>query len=698
MPLHPDFEKVYKKFKSKYGNEKGKDLFYAWVNKHKYDDTKSMSSQKKQKKENLLDISFKEDGGELYSYGYIATTHIDEEGDMIIKETLDKWAEEINNHSIKVNNVSLHHIRDSEIPAKGIKAEVRKMDDDEYGLWVENHHNKAHPEFEKTKYEMENGFLSAYSIEFLCSDKKLDDDDIRILTPDNSELYGWCLASRPVNSNAIIEGVVMKEHPNVKLVDLRLKEENMMAENVEVKEQPPAVVEQPQATVEVKEEVKVDIAPEVKEETKVQVETKEEPKAELKEEQIVKKIIDSKEFKEAIKNIEVKSEVRITKEEIRMKPEVKEYLDAVQAPEKYSVGEQFKRAGRLVTKEMILKGTSVPAELKEFKFAITDNKLEYKGLGISTNQNTDTDYLLSAAELADVFDPVIYNALNQVAITWNLLAKDDFSGKGNNQCQFTLKIAANTTASAYTGNAVTTGNVTRLKYMTKFKKYQVGVAVDGDMIAAARGGPVGDVFAQEVADSAEDLLSVINAALFAEVGAETAAGVIGFEYITDSAGNTTLYSLTRSTTNKLAPDSASDTYINGNSASVSLANLRKAIRQPLIEGAMLKNLVFITHPIQNDKIKALFDDIQRIPPVSGRLGFEGMLSIDGVPVFVDKDCNSDDIWLVDLETHRVAVWVPPTLEMLGKRSDSMEGFIKTYFAVYNRAPRRMVQIYGNATS
>jgi hypothetical protein len=76
------------------------------------------------------------------------------------------------------------------------------------------------------------------------------------------------------------------------------------------------------------------------------------------------------------------------------------------------------------------------------------------------------------------------------------------------------------------------------------------------MIAAARGGPIGDVFAKEVEDSTVDLMSVMNQALFTSVGAESAAGVIGFNYIADSATNTTLYNMTRSAANKLAPTEA----------------------------------------------------------------------------------------------------------------------------------------------
>jgi hypothetical protein len=219
------------------------------------------------------------------------------------------------------------------------------------------------------------------------------------------------------------------------------------------------------------------------------------------------------------------------------------------------------------------------------------------------------------------------------------------------------------------------------------------------MIAAAQGGPLGDIFANEVQDASNDLMAVMNAALFAEVGLETATAPIGFEYIADSAGNTVLYNVTRSSANKLAPTSAGDTYINMSSAVVSMTNLRAQIRQARLEGANKNNLVFFTNHVQGDMLRSKMDPARRLnSPQETRFGFETDLFIDGVPVFEDKDCNTDDWWCVDLETHRIAIWVPPTLEMLGKLADSSDGFIKTYYSVYNRAPRRLSQLYGCATS
>ena len=238
-----------------------------------------------------------------------------------------------------------------------------------------------------------------------------------------------------------------------------------------------------------------------------------------------------------------------------------------------------------------------------------------------------------------------------------------------------------------------------MKYQTKFKKLQVGVSVDGDMIASARGGPVGDVFAQEVLDSTMDMMAVLNAALYADVGEETESAIIGFEHISNSGTNTTLYNLTRSAANKLTPDSAGDTYINQASTIISMTNLRAAINQAITEGANKKKIVFFTSPTQGNMLRGKFDDSRRLlQPTDTSFGFTTDLFVDGVPVFEDKDCNTDDWWLVDLETHRVAIWVPPTIEKLGKSADSEEAFVKMYLATYNRAPRRLVQIYGCATS
>lgn len=791
MPLNDDFQKILNSFTKRYGSEKGKTLFYSWVNKHDLDETKPMPSHisvpsEKEMKENrfscIRGIEVKAKGDDSFVIeGIIATTHIDSVNDRLTKDVLEKWAKEINEGNPRTNKVSYHHDRnDPKVVGIGMKgsAKVISLPDGHYGLYVKSEINKTHDLYDDIVYEVEHKMIDSHSIEFAASEnpifEQIKGTQVRILD-ENTDLYGWTLASRPINEHAVLLKEVMgmmdgnqhmmtedemkkkkkmmdmeKEKPKLgsgerfeALVQKVLGRKNPRTGKPYTREEAEKIAasagrekygkkkfqklaasgKEGILTVMAEEVDMVDIMDisdaelnqfmEGNTMTEAQtVSAKEEPvtSSQIDMKEVVGKVLNSVEFKEALNNVKIENKVLINKEAGNVPVELKEYKHILSHKEKYSVDEQFLRAGKLadkiglVNKFLIQKESGKSAEARkgalEFKnFMTNGRRLEFKNLGIDTNDNTDTDYLLSAAELADVFDPVVYNALNEKTVFWSILAKDDYSQKGNNQVQFTLKTAANTTAAFYSGNSVTTGNTTRQKFMTRFKKAQVGVAVDGDMIASARGGPIGDIFAQEVRDATETLLSVMNVQLFAATGAETADVPIGMSYITDSATNTTLYNVTRSAANRLSPDAAGDTYINGSSANVTLAQLRQAIRQCVTDGSRKEDLIFVCDPIQEDKIKLLFDDLARYNgPKETRFGFETQLFVDGVPVFVDKDCGNGSVYCVDMSAHRVAIWIPPTLEMLGKRSDSEEGFIKTYYAVYNRAPRRLVEIYSLATT
>lgn len=738
MPLHSDFQKIKNRFVKQFGEEKGKESFFAWLNKKGLDETKPFpkGKEKKEKSCSIRGLEVKEDGGTYHVEGLVATDHIDEYDktpgidmpDYAPVETLESWAEQINTkESARVMGV--HHSEGRTFNAEyfgvadveNTPAKVVQLSDGHNGLYVDTMLLKDDPKTPEIISRFESQDLNSFSITYDVGRDGFDFDIVedrlvRVLAP-NSVLFGYTAANNPVNPMAVETGHGFKEFKElIPHNQLNLKEVKKMEKNVkEVKEE---VAEEAAKSEENK---PVEAAPAVAPAAESEAGSDEPSEGEVAEMKEFRKFQANKkmlEKKEALENkaeliagkiaakMEVKEKVLkdgnapVNSAEVSL--EMKEFMEARDNSKHLEIKQQFTRAGALCESIGLDYAQAVTpmAEAREYKsFGIVGRNLEYKGLGITTNQNTDTDYLQSSAELQDVYDPIIYNALNQATLTWNILAKDDYSKKGNNQVQFTLKTAANASAAFYSGNAVATDNVTRLKYQTKFKKLQVGVSVDGDMIAAARGGPVSDVFAQEVMDSTMDMLSVLNSALFAEVGLETADGVIGFEYITDSAGNTTLYNLTRSAANKLAPDSAGDTYINQGSTVVSMTNLRAAIRQCVVDGSNKRDLVFITHPTQGDMLRGKFDDSRRMLTARDTdFGFSTDLFIDGVPVFEDKDCNTDDWFCVDLSAHRVGMWIPPTVERLGKSADSEDAFIKMYLATYNRAPRRMVQIYGCATS
>jgi len=99
----------------------------------------------------------------------------------------------------------------------------------------------------------------------------------------------------------------------------------------------------------------------------------------------------------------------------------------------------------------------------------------------------------------------------------------------------------------------------------------------------------------------------------------------------------------------------------------------------------------------------LYNDAERIVnSTTPRFGFEGMPNFDGIPLFADKDLDgtsvTNQIYLVDLDSSRIAMKQPITVEMLGKTRDAVAGFLKQYWATYFKAPYRNIEINTLATS
>ncbi|KKL60911.1 hypothetical protein LCGC14_2200590, partial [marine sediment metagenome] len=618
------------------------------LKKKGYDDTKPFpgGKEKKEFRCSVIGIEVKELESCFHVEGLVATTHVDnvdmEEGidipDRILKDTLDSFAEQINTNK-EARVMGIHHSEGHPInpeyfglaDVENNPAKVIELTDGEYGLYVDTKLLKDDPATEGIIKDFQSGELNSFSITYDTDGFNTTDFEwvgnnlVRFLLPE-TRLHGYTGASNPKNPNAIATACGFKEFKELVGMDqLNQREVNKKMDKKEIKEEEKSPEAQPESTPEKPEEKPEEANPE---------KPSEEPKDDSEEKEFrnwksAKKDTEEKELMEksaekiadkVIGKLEIKEKVlkdnNSPSDNAEVSLEIKEFKEILENPKKLEIKEQFRRAAAICELSPRLdwrEANTSACEGREYKsFGVNGTDLEFKGLGITTNQNTDADYLQSSAELQDIYDPVIYNALNQATLTWNLLPKDDYSKKGNNQVQFTLKTAANTSAAFYSGNAVTTGNVTRLKYQTKFKKLQVGVSVDGDMIAAARGGPVSDVFAQEVMDSTMDMLAVLNLALFAEVGLETADAVIGFEYITDNSGNGSLYNLSRTSANKLAPDSNGDTYINQDSEVISMTNLRAAIRQAVTEGANKSNLIFITSLVQGDMLRGKFDDSRRM--------------------------------------------------------------------------------------
>ena len=105
------------------------------------DEFKSISSKKgiQVRTSKIYGLNFKEEGSEMIVEGFIATTHKDSVNDIITKETLEKWADEINAGIPRVNKASYHHDRsDPRVVGVAIKdsAQVLPFNDGEHGLYV----------------------------------------------------------------------------------------------------------------------------------------------------------------------------------------------------------------------------------------------------------------------------------------------------------------------------------------------------------------------------------------------------------------------------------------------------------------------------------------------------------------------------------------------------------------------------------
>lgn len=662
------------------------------------------------------DIQFKEEGEEFYSEGFVATTHPDRAktseytGDILTREAVHSIVEQINDRTgmmadlasyrhdwVKEDNRSL-------TPAgRAVTAEVRELEDGHVGAFVKTHHNKSHKDFDSHKYEVENKYIPGYSIEFIAKKTRpisLGPDKYRMIDSLDMKGYGLANGRLIANPKAEITGFGYKE-----IIDAQNynEGENKMVEE-DIKNETP-----------VADEVKEPKADEPKE-PKVEEPTEEKTEVDAKEYAEYKEFLEMKEKK--TRQDEITNAVKIALKEIlpENRIQMKEQTEFKEIQESV----EFKEWSKIQTKEVSVKeafnrATAYAEKINAFdkldrKYAnsrrgyeikcggLLGEKIEIKALETDTNKSSDTDYLQSAAELSDIYAPAISKMLNQRTTFWGIIAKEDWSGRES--ITWRAENVANASGGFYfEGGAITKGNTTRQKLREEFKYHSIGVQVTGQMIESARSG-IGDAFQNEVEAATRKKLDLMNTALFAEKGAFTDEEFLGLEYIGDSTGNTTLYGLTRSTTNLLGV-SGSEFAAQG-SVPLTKSTLRTGLRTLKDNGADMENVIIMSRQIQIDLFTAgNVDDAQRFNGTTPRVGFEGKLHFDGYPWFDDKAMNTDDVFIVNLGMNGVALAIqkPVTYEDLAKSDDSRSGFLKFYGNLYAKAPKQSVyMIQGAATS
>jgi len=201
---------------------------------------------------------------------------------------------------------------------------------------------------------------------------------------------------------------------------------------------------------------------------------------------------------------------------------------------------------------------------------------------------------------------------------------------------------------------------------------------------------LGDLFQIEINLQMLELMNVVNKALFAEVADGTNNNPLGLEAVADASGNGTLYGKSRSTANRLSPDTATDTYeaIGGD---LTEAKLRAHITSLEIAGVRSGDIAIIAHPTTRDYLYNLLDNERRFTTTEASFGFnkKTIPSFDGYPMVVDPDCNSDAIYIIDQASDVIVMAMEPRITQLAKISAATEAYIEMNFAHVYKEPRKI---------
>ena len=693
--------------------------------------TKNNSVENKQKdtiRACNIPIKIREEEGEFYSEGFICTTHPDRaqedgfENTMLSKRCIEQIADSINNGVAGIDGigatraVSLKHdwIKEGD-PHKepaGMAVppvEVRETGDGHWGVYGSTHHNKNHPEFEQTVYNVKHGYLPGYSVEFKEGEVEAVNVQGRSVKFIKSiiDFVGYAFASARLiaNPKALISSFAYRE-----------VEENMEVSQMtdeEVKKTPEAQ-ETPKEKVveEKKEEVKSE---EVKEETKTE-EVKEEPQVKevkINARDIAKEITKSKEFKDSLSKIQVKEKVLNTGEGETMKGEIRirEMNEAITKSDLYSfnnarsnyIADNGDWALReLQNPENFSRGfkSNLKVHVRE-KGLVISGDISMRGtLDTATNEST---YTQQPVEFADIFQPGIIDTFNTQTTLFGFLRKEQWIGGMYYQFKtITSKDPlSNDTFVDRDDVTVAKQYANKQNLQTPLKLARRGISVT-DFTLKYSAPSLGDLFQKEVDIQMTYMMKEVNKALFAEVADGTGSAPLGLEAVADSDGNTTLYGLTRSTTNRLSPDTATDTYT-AISGSITEAYLRRPISYLEGEGTRKGDIAYVCSPKGREYIFNILDGNRRYSTTETKFGFNDMTvpTYDGHPIIVDSDCTSaattsasasTAIFIIDQETDVIAIGMEPKLVGLAKVGAATETYLEFHFAHVYKQPRRISMI------
>lgn len=221
------------------------------------------------------------------------------------------------------------------------------------------------------------------------------------------------------------------------------------------------------------------------------------------------------------------------------------------------------------------------------------------------------------------------------------------------------------------------GKSGRIELNMNLRQYAKAVTIEDAAIyefMATGVGALGNVFAEELEKTAIDLAKDLNVDYYGTniTGAVTTGEKVdGLRGLLATSGN--IYGHAR------AGYSGLKTTINSSTTAVSVEGLRTAITACKTAGASKNNLVIVTNPTIRTNLLNKFEANKMYVSTSSRVGFEGELAIDGVPLIEDADCPSGYIFVINLpDVYRVQM-IAPSLgtKELGKTNLTTTRYIWT---------------------
>lgn len=659
---------------------------------------------KKSHKERLCfkqDLRIKEEGESIIVSGLVATTHPDRVGDILSKKAIQEIVDRINDVSTAggtsgaYRSVSLFHdwIKQEDPTldeAAFLKPTARtvQLEDGHWGAEVDAEINKFYRGSmspDEIKYRIENKQIAGFSIEYDTDDthsRKImhGGEEFRFIDG-LTEFGGVGLARARMIANP--HAVIYKEIEE----SLVKKEESVMVNETKETVSEPKIEE---------EKVEVPVEKEEQKESSEVKETKKEVSA-LDIKELVKTVKE-----EAMKELEVKSKIIKTTEGAK-NMEAKEIpLSVKEMNSSLNAGKidllKFKEYASQYLAEnpkidAQLSGIGVPLHTT-MKVKCEGNKLKIVGgLQIKSVLDTTTNagaYTEAIVEFADLFVPGLVDTFNNQTNLFGALPKRDHL-MGGDTYGWRIKTDQSSSLSVDPDDpTVVFDPVGKLKLHTAIKEYRVGVSVT-DFVAHHARATMGDVLMLEAEARMRDLLRDINNDLFTEQVDTAGNKILGLEAVADSAGNTAMYGKTRSTANRLAPASATDTYTEVGGA-LTTAYMRLAARKVEVEGAARGNLRYVMNPAQRDALFELEDGNLNYYSVQGSLGFDGLPRFDGIPIIVDSSCQTDAVFVVDFESYYLVISRPPQMIGLAKVGAADSAYISVYLAAVYEQPRRVYML------